>query len=410
MEQRRLEQFAELAVRVGCNIQPDQILRVVAPVEMAAFAQLCVEAAYKAGAKYVMVDYRDEITKKLHFDYASTETLCEVPQYKLEEMNYMIDSNIASLTIFAETPGLLKDVDPQKMQASMMAFSQKMKPIRDYFMGNHGQWCIISVPTVGWATKVFPELSPEAAIEKLWDAILLTVRVDGVNDPVAAWHQHNEKMATNNQKLNDYNFKYLKFKNSLGTDLTLYLAEGHRWCGGSELSTKGVRFNPNIPTEESFSMPFKTKVDGKVVATKPLSYQGQLIEDFYLVFKDGKVVEYDAKGAKDTLTNLLQFDEGSSYLGEVALISHDSPISNINLLFYNTLFDENASCHLALGAAYPMNIKDHSSYTEEELFAKGMNKSMEHEDFMFGSACMQIYGVTFDDQEVQIFKDGNFII
>jgi len=410
MEQNRLKQFAELAVRVGCNVQPNQILRVVAPVEMASFAQLCVEAAYQAGAKYVLVDYRDEMIKKMHFDYATTETLCEVPQYKIEEMNYLIDQNIASLTIFAETPGLLKDVEPEKMQASMMAFSQKMKPIRDYFMGNHGQWCIVSVPTVGWATKVFPDLPAEEAIEKLWDAILMTVRVDGVNDPVEAWKQHNAKMASNNTKLNDYNFEYLTFKNSLGTDLTVYLADGHRWCGGAEHSTKGILFNPNIPTEESFSMPFKTKVFGKVVATKPLSYQGQLIEDFYLVFKDGKVVEYDAKKAKETLTNLLQFDEGSSYLGEVALISHDSPISNINLLFFNTLFDENASCHLALGAAYPMNINNHSDYTEEELQTRGMNKSMEHEDFMFGSACMQISGFTHDGKEIIVFKDGNFAI
>jgi aminopeptidase len=217
-------------------------------------------------------------------------------------------------------------------------------------------------------------------------------------------------MLAHNKVLNDYNFKSLHFLNSLGTDLVVSLVDNHIWAGGGEESTKGVYFNPNVPTEENFTMPYKYGVNGKVVATKPLNYQGNLIEEFWLEFKDGKVVDFDAKAQKETLSNLINFDEGSSYLGEVALISHDSPISNSNILFFNTLFDENASCHLALGRAYPMNVKGGTTMTKEELLEAGSNLSMAHSDFMFGSACMNIVGTQQDGTKVQIFKNGNFVI
>ena len=251
--------------------------------------------------------------------------------------------------------------------------------------------------------------SDEGAFDRLLDAILSASRVQADNDPVAEWQAHIENLARRNKILNDYDFESLHFENSLGTDLTVGLAEGHIWAGGGEVAKNGVAFAPNIPTEETFTMPHKYRVNGKVVATKPLNYNGKLIEDFYLVFKDGKVVEYDAGKEKESLKNLLEIDEGSSYLGEVALIPFDSPIANTGILFYNTLFDENASCHLALGCAYPMNLKGSEEMTEEEMKAKGYNKSMTHEAIMVGSADMKITGTTHDGKKVVIFKDGNFV-
>jgi aminopeptidase len=277
-------------------------------------------------------------------------------------------------------------------------------------MGNRSQWTIVAAPNPVWAKRVFPDLEEDQAIDALWDAILQASRVTEDNDPIQEWKEHNDRLLTHNKILNDYQFDHLHFKNSLGTDITIKLVENHVWAGGGETSTKGVWFNPNIPTEENFTMPHKTGVNGKVVATKPLNYQGNLIEDFWLEFKDGQVVDYDAKKEKDALKNLIEYDEGSSYLGEIALISYDSPISNSGILFFNTLFDENASCHMALGRAYPMNIKGGTEADLEDLKAKGYNFSMAHSDFMFGSADLQITGTTKDGKKVTIFKDGDFVI
>jgi aminopeptidase len=261
-----------------------------------------------------------------------------------------------------------------------------------------------------WAKKVFPDMEEDKAEEALWDAIFKASRVTEDNDPVKEWNEHNARLIKHNKILNDFQFKALHFKNEIGTDLTVELVENHVWSGGQEEATTGTVFNPNIPTEENFTMPLKTGVNGKVVATKPLDYQGNLIEDFWLEFKDGKVVDYDAKEGKDNLKNLIEFDEGSSYLGEVALIGYDSPISQSNILFFNTLFDENASCHLALGRAYPMNIQGGTEMSKEELEKCGYNNSMAHVDFMFGSKDLDIVGETKDGKKVQIFKDGNFVI
>ena len=409
MTKELLEKYAELAVKVGINIQPGQILRINTPIEAADLARLCQTWAYRLGAKKVIISFRDELVNKIDLELASQEALCEFPAYKTSEMNYLIDNNAALLSIYAETPGLLKDIDAAKLQAVAIANSTNLKPLQEYSMSGAGQWSLVSYPTGGWAKKVFPDCSESEAIDKLWENILLTARVDKEGDAIANWATHNQEMAKHNDILNSYNLDYLVFKNELGTDLKVHLAENHRWAGGSEKALNGIVFNPNIPTEECFSMPYKTKVDGKVVATKPLNYQGKLIEDFWLVFQDGKVVDYDAAKEKEALKSLLEFDEGSSYLGEVALISHDSPISQTGILFFNTLFDENASCHLALGCAYPMNIIDAESKSEEELFALGFNKSLVHEDFMFGSREMCITGYDKSGREIEIFKRGNFV-
>lgn len=406
MKREKLKKYADLAVKIGVNLQKQQILLINSPVECAEFTRLLVESAYETGASYVMVRWNDDLINKTYYTYATEEVIAEIPNYVVEQFKYVVDRGAAVISISAPTPGLLKEVDPKKLQLASKVSHEHLGFYQKHLMANGSQWCVISYPTKAWAEKVF---SSEDAFERLLDAILTASRVTDDNDPIAEWRKHIEDLARHNQMLNDYNFKKLHFKNSLGTDLEVELVEGHIWAGGGEVSQKGIDYCPNIPTEETFTMPHKDGVNGKVVATKPLNYQGKLIEDFYLVFKDGKVVEYDAKSEKETLKSLLELDEGSSRLGEVALISHDSPISNTGILFYNTLFDENASCHLALGNAYAMNIKDGIKMKEEELIEKGYNKCMTHVDFMFGSDDMEIVGITHTGEKVQIFKNGNFV-
>ena len=405
-----LEKLADLAVKIGANVQKDQIVVVNAPVEAADLARRVTKSAYIAGAKAVFINWRDELSSRYSYDYQTIETLEYIPQFSIDRLRFFVDNGACVISIVSPIPGANKGVDPSKIQAAGIASSKAFNFYREHMMGNRSQWSIIAASNQVWAEKVFPNLKGEEAVEALWDAIFKASRVTEEKDPIEEWNKHNSALINHNQILNDYQFDSLHFKNSLGTDLTIKLVDNHVWSGGQEKATNGVIFNPNIPTEENFTMPHKFGVNGKVVATKPLDYQGNLIEDFWLEFKDGKVVDFDAKKERDTLKNLIEFDPGSSYLGEVALISHNSPISQANILFFNTLFDENASCHLALGRAYPMNIKGGTEMKVEELEKLGYNNSMSHSDFMFGSSDMNIVGTTKDGKEIQIFKDGNFVI
>lgn len=405
-----LVKLAKLAVEIGANVQEGQLVWVNSSTETKELARLIADAAYEAGAKRVSVQWSDDYVSRTGLDKMSVETLVEVPQWNIDKLQYFIDQGGCVISIASPIPGLNKGVDPMKMQKAAIARSKAMEFYRNHMMGNRAQWTIVAAPNTVWAEKVFPNLKGEEAVEALWDAILKASRVTETNNPVAEWDKHNETLLNHNQILNNHDFESLHFKNDLGTDLVVKLVPNHVWAGGGENSTEGVYFNPNIPTEENFTMPSREGVDGKVVSTKPLNYQGNLIEDFWLEFKDGNVVAYGAEKEQDTLKNLVDLDEGSSRLGEVALISHDSPISNSGILFYNTLFDENASCHLALGRAYPMNVKGGTDMTQEELTAAGANSSMTHVDFMFGSEDMNIVGTKKDGSTVQIFKDGNFVI
>lgn len=409
MNEILLRKYARLAVRTGANIQPGQLLVINASVKDHEFAKMCAEEAYLAGAGEVLVDWSCEGLTLLSYTYCSIDTLTEIPDYIYDKRKYAQDKGCAYLLIASETPGLLADIDPEKIQASYIAAMKKLKPLQEYTLASHGQWSVIAVPSVGWAKKVFPDKTEEDAVKSLWEAILMTVRIDEENDPVVEWNKHNEKLSRYCEILNDYNFEKLHFESSNGTDLYVGLVKNHLWKGGSGLTTKGIVFNPNMPTEEVFSMPDKNNVHGKVVATKPLSYSGKLIENFWFEFKDGKVVNHGAEKELETLTNLLDTDEGSRRIGEVALISYDSPISLSNILFYNTLFDENASCHLALGQAYPDNVKGGTEMTEEQLTEAGANASMNHVDFMFGSEDMKITGIKADGEEVAVFEKGNFV-
>ena len=407
-----LKEFAELAIKIGVNVQKGQPLMIQAPVEAYELVRECTKVAYEVGASEVMVDYFDDVRSRLDYENRTTENLCTIPDWTIEKLKYNISNNYCRLVIIGEDPDLLNGIDPDKVQQSMLARMKAQKDYRYYGMNNIGQWSIVAYPNLAWAHKVFPDIKDDdEAMETLWNAILSTSRVE-VGKTINNWQQHNIEIKEHSKKLNDYNFKSLHFTNSLGTDLTVGLIKNHIWEGGCDVSRGKYKceFNPNIPTEEVFTMPDRYHIDGKVYSTKPLSYNGNIIPEFNLTFKDGKVVDYDAKTNKEVLRGLLETDEGTKSLGEVALISYDSPISNSGILFYETLFDENASCHLALGACYPTNLKGGSELSDDELYELGGNKSMEHCDFMFGSKDMHIVGLTYDDKEIVVFDSGNFVI
>ncbi len=405
-----LEKYAQLAVHVGANVQEGQPVVIRSSTQSVELARLIAKVAYEAKAKRVTVQWTDDYVSRYSLDHMSVETLEDVPQWVVDRAHHEIEENTCLISITSPIPGLNQGVDPLKMQKAGQAMGKKLAFFQSYVMGNNTQWTIVAASNLIWAEKVFPELKGEEAVEALWDAIFKACRVNDTTDAVAAWAEHNKTLGAHNAILNQHQFKELHFTNSLGTDLIIELVENHVWAGGDETTTKGVKFNPNIPTEETFTMPYKWGTRGKVYATKPLNYQGNLIDGFWLEFKDGKVVDFDAKEAKDSLASLLDYDEGARYLGEIALISHDSPISNANILFYNTLFDENASCHMALGRAYPMNVKGGTSMSQEALTELGSNHSLTHVDFMFGSADLKVVGLTHDGQEVTIIEHGDFVI
>lgn len=408
--QEKIVKLAKLAVRVGANVNKGQIVVVRTSTDAVEITREVVRQAYLAGAKRVFVEWGDEYISREFLLNADDQTLVEIPDHMVAKYRYYVEQGACFISISSPMPGVKKDVDPARSQKNMIASSKAVHFWREHMMGNKAQWTIIAAPNQMWAKQVFPDAKEDEAVEKLWEAIFNASRVFSDNDPIEEWEKHNETLLKHNQVLNDYNFDHLLFKNSLGTDLKVQLVEDHIWAGGGENAANGTYFNPNIPTEETFTMPYKFGTEGKVVSTKPLNYQGKLIEDFWLVFKDGKVVDFGAKKEEATLKSLLDTDEGSRYIGEIALISHDSPISNTNILFLNTLFDENASCHMALGRAYPMNIKGGIGAPIAELEKRGYNNSFNHVDFMFGSEDMEITGVTKDGKSVKVFEKGNFVV
>lgn len=404
-----LNKLAKLAVKIGANVQPGQIVVLSGPVHAAPFIRLIQKEAYIAGAKHVYVDWSDDELSRTYYTYATDEDLVDLPDWHVQKLHYLIDNNACRISIDSRNPHAMDGINPSKFVTASRAIGPKLSFYSNHYGASKSQWTIVAYPNDEWAKTVFPDVSVEEAWDKLFDAIMYTSRVSEDNDIVEAWDKHTKSLEEHSKKMNEYNFKTLHFKNSLGTDLTIELVENHIWAGGGEMGGNGVYFVPNIPTEEVFTMPHKDKVNGKVVATKPLNYQGTLIEDFYMIFKDGKVVEYNAKVGYEALKNLIELDEGSSRLGEVALISHNSPISNLNILFNDTLFDENASCHLALGEAYAMNVKGGTEMEQEELAKLGYNVSLTHVDFMFGSSDMEIEGITHEGEKVVIFEKGNFV-
>ena len=410
MNKEILKKYARLAVRTGVNVQPGQLLVIRASVKDSEFIEYCVEEAYKAGAGSVMVNWSDENITHMSYEYQSLETLCEIPDWMEEKTKWEHEKKCCYLSVASGTPGLMADIDQEKMRKSMIANMMKMQKYQAYTMNNMGQWSVVALPNPRWAKRVFPDKAEEEAVDALWSAILTSVRVSEDNDPIEEWKKHDERLASHCDILNAHQFKALHFKNRKGTDLTVNLVKNHIWVGGGCKTPEGVFFNPNMPTEECFCMPDRNNVNGKVFASKPLNYSGKVIENFWFEFKDGVVVNYGAEKGEEAIKTLLETDEGSKHIGEVALISYDSPISNLNILFFNTLFDENASCHLALGRCYPENVEGGIEMDEQQLAEVGGNSSMNHVDFMFGTADMSVTGIKEDGSEVTVFADGNFVI
>ena len=402
-----LKKYAKLAIYQGVNVQKNQTLVISSPIECAKFTRMLVEEAYIKGAKEVVVQWNDELTGKLKYKYSPMEVFETVPEWVKESRLSYAKEGACFLSISASDPELLKDVDPKKVATFRKASSIASREFSSRLMSNENAWSIVSIPTVGWAKKVFPNVSEDEAVEKLWHAIFKIVRVDS-QDPVKAWEEHKNTLKKNMDFLNSKRFKSLHYTNSLGTDLIIQLPEKHLWAGGAEFTQDGTEFIANMPTEEIFSMPKKTGVNGKVVSSMPLNYGGNLINNFSLTFKDGKVVDFSAEEGYETLKNLLDTDEGAKYLGEVALVPYNSPISNSNIIFFNTLYDENASCHLAFGKAYSLCIKDGEKMSEEELLKEGANDSLTHVDFMIGTKDLQITGTTYDNEKFDIFVNGNW--
>ena len=406
MNIERLENYAKLIVKSGLNVQEGQEVLIQCSLDQPDFVTLVTEECYKAGAKRVTVKWSHQPVSKLHYLYRSPETLAEFTEIEKAEWQDRVNKLTCLLWLDSDDPDGLAGTDSAKIAAANMARFPSIKPFRDA-MENRYQWCIAAVPGKKWANKIFPGMNTEQAMEKLWEAILDCSRV--TDDPIAEWDEHNNNLAMRCKFLNDYRFDRLEYKSSNGTDFVVGLNEKGIFCGGGETTLgKNIYFNPNIPSEEVFTSPMRGRAEGKVVSTKPLSYQGKLIENFWIQFKDGKAVKVGAEKNQDVLEKMVAMDEGAAYLGEVALIAYDSPINNTGVLFYNTLFDENASCHLALGRGFNNCLEGYENYTNEECEKQGINSSMIHVDFMIGSKDLSIVGVTKDGKRVQVFKDGNW--
>ena len=405
MKKTVLREYAKLIVRSGVNVQKGQEVMIYAGLDQPEFVQMVVEEAYKAKAKEVIVEWSYQPLSKIHTRYQTVKTLGEVPQWVRERRQHMVDVVPCRIHLISDDPDGLKGMNMKKVAKARQLSYPILKPYADQLDGKQ-QWCIAAVPGAAWAKKVFPGCSKHQAIEKLWEAILSASRVDG--DPIAAWEKHNADLKARCDYLNSLGIESLHYTADNGTDLTVGMIPQALFCGGAELSKLGISFNPNIPTEECFISPMKGKAEGIVYSTKPLSYHGQLIENFSFRFEGGKVVEAKAEKGEELLNTIITMDEGAAYLGECALVPQASPISESGLLFYNTLFDENAACHLAIGAGFTDTIEGNHDMTIEQCRELGVNDSMIHEDFMIGCDTMNIDAITRDGKVIPVFRAGNW--
>ena len=406
---KRIENFAMLAVEFGVNVKEGEDVLITSPVESPELCRLIAKAAYEKGARNVAIDWKDDSITRLTYEYQDQETLNEVPDWKIEKLDYQIAQKKSNrISIYAEDPDLLKGLDSEKISEAIRENSKKTKEYVKYTMNDILSWLVISVPTKKWAKKVFPDLSEKDAYDKLWETILDVSRVsDSWDETKDNWTNHINTLDEKAKFLNDHQFDKVHYKSSNGTDLWVKLPKNHIWMSAGSTNEKNDRFIPNMPTEEVFTSPQYDGVDGKLVASKPLVYNGVVINNFEFEFKDGKVISFSAKEGEDTLRKMLDSDEGSKYLGEIALVPYDSPISNSNILFYNTLFDENASCHFALGKAYPTTVEGGSELDDSKVKEIGLNDSLIHEDFMVGTEDLEIIGYK-DEKEFKIFENGNW--
>ena len=411
MNQHYLQLYADFIVKVGVNVQPRQNFIIRCPVTMPEFGHACVKAGYEAGAKNCIVRWEDDKLSRLHYEYAKEEDLAAMKPYELRSyLDYAEDPDgCCTLAIHAADPEALAGLDAAKINRVNLARRKFLKPWQEYTMNDRVQWCVAAVPAPSWAAKVFPGIPVEEAMEKLWALIFDVCRVTG-GDPVNEWKAHMERLSTLRDKMNALDLESVHFESSNGTDLTVGLADRAVWESAASKSEKGVVFLPNIPTEEVFTAPHKDKVEGVVYGTKPYVFNGQLIKNFRVTFEKGRVVDYHAEQGQVLLGRLLDGDEGSRSIGEVALVPASSPINRSGKLFYSTLFDENAACHIAFGASYPGTTEGGTALTKEDLLARGMNQSRLHEDVMIGAGDSHITGKCRDGRTVELFKDGVWVL
>ena len=411
MNQHYLQLYADFIVKVGVNVQPRQNFIIRCPVTMPEFGHACVKAGYEAGAKNCIVRWEDDKLSRLHYEYAKEEDLAAMKPYELRSyLDYAEDPDgCCTLAIHAADPEALAGLDAAKINRVNLARRKFLKPWQEYTMNDRVQWCVAAVPAPSWAAKVFPGIPVEEAMEKLWALIFDVCRVTG-GDPVNEWKAHLDRLTSLGEKMNALDLESVHFESANGTDLTVGLAEQASWESAGSKNEKGVPFLPNIPTEEVFTAPHKDKVDGIVYGTKPYVFNGQLIKNFHVTFKDGVVVEHGAEKNADLLAELLSTDENSNRIGEIALVPASSPINRSGKLFYNTLFDENAACHIAFGDSYPGTTVGGTGLTREQLDARGMNHSSLHEDVMIGAEDSRITGKCRDGRTVELFRDGVWVL
>ena len=405
MKKTVLREYAKLIARCGVNVQKGQDVLIFADLDQPEFVQLVVEECYKAKAREVTVHWSYQPLGKIHNRYQSVKTMSDIPEWMLARHEHYCQTLPCRIHLVSEDPDGLKGMNMEKITKARKKTYPILKPYIDRREGMQ-QWCIAAVPGKAWAKKVFPGMRTSQAMEKLWEAILFTSRV--TDDPIGAWKDHNEDLQKRCEYLNDLHIASLHYTADNGTDLTVGMIPEAVFCGGKEISRQNIAFNPNIPSEECFISPMRGKAEGIVYSTKPLSYQGQLIENFSIRFENGKAVEAKAEKGEELLNTMLTMDEGAGYLGECALVPQASPIAQSGLLFYETLFDENAACHLAVGAGFADTIRDHHNKTLDECRELGINDSMIHVDFMIGCDSMNIDAHCADGKVVPIFRNGNW--
>lgn len=405
MKKSVLRAYARLIAESGVNVQKGQEVFITAELDQPEFVAMVVEECYRRKAKKVVVDWNYQPLTRLHVRHQSLTTMSTLDNYEEARWQHYVDTIPCRIYLLSEDPDGLRGVNQEKMAKAQQKKYPIIKGYRDQ-IENKYQWCIAAVPGVKWAKKLFPELRASQAVEKLWEAILHTSRVD--DDPVAAWDAHNKDLKSRCDYLNGLGIRELQYRASNGTDLRVGMIPEAQFCGGGETSLQGIFFNPNIPTEECFISPKRGAAEGIVYSSKPLSYQGQLIDRFWIRFREGKAAEWGAEENEALLTKLITMDEGSAYLGECALVPFNSPINETGILFYNTLFDENACCHLALGMGFADTIRDFEHKTLDECRALGVNDSMIHEDFMIGTADLSIDALCEDGRIVPLFRNGTW--
>ena len=404
--EEKLQKYAELIVKVGVNVQPGQEVVLYINVDQQQLAHLIVKEAYKAGAGKVMIKWSDTFAQREFLEHASDEFLENVPEFAKEEAQYIADHRCCRISVMSEDPGAFGGIDQKRVAAYQSANGKALMPVRQATQNNDLSWTVVAAASPAWAERVFPDLKGEAAVDRLWEEIFKTTRIDR-EDPIQAWKDHDAKLHEKEDWLNKEQFSALHYT-SPRTDLTIGLPESHVWEGGGSKNAAGIEFMANMPTEECFTAPDNRRIDGYVTSTKPLSYAGNILENMKFTFKDGKVVEATAEKGQAVLDHLLETDEGVRSLGEVSLVPDPSPISQSGITFFNTLFDENASDHLALGAAYPFNVQGGTKMSEDQLKARGINFSQAHVDFMVGSADMNIDGIKKDGTIVPVFRNGDW--